>query len=119
MLRRLQRRWPHFEIEYNKESNDIADVIDDYKILTTVALDDEGAPLPKRVTGFDMTPAAEHDRLTAIAIAEIWRTSPDEQLDSITASEFMRRLALAKARTFSQPTPAQMRENRNKKQIGR
>lgn len=89
---------------------------DDYKILTAKAFDDEGNPLPERQTGYDLIPQQEHDRLTAISVAEVWRTTPEEQLTTISASEFLRRLALVRAKSWSQATPAQMRANRRNNQ---
>ena len=94
----------------------IRDIYDDYRILTARALDDEGKPLPDRQTGYDLTPPFEHDRLTAMQVADVWRTTPEEQLDTITASEFLRRLALVRAKSWSQATPEQMMMNRRTRQ---
>jgi len=94
----------------------LRDIQEDYKILSAQPLDDEGQPLPERETGFGLIPPAEHDRLTAMTIAEVWRTTPEEQLETIPASEFLRRLALVRAKSWSQPTREQMRMNRLERQ---
>lgn len=98
---------------------DVRDVMDDYRILRLEPVDDEGNRLPKRDTGYNHVPEREHDRLTAMAIAEVWMMTPDACMTDITASEFYRRLALVKARTWDQPTRQQMEANRDKRRMGR
>lgn len=114
------RRWSplstDFERLQNYELELIRDIYDDYKVLTAEALDDEGRPLPKRETGYEMIPNSEHDRLTAMQLCDVWRSTPEEQLETIPASEFLRRLALVKAKSWSQPTREQMRMNRLERQ---
>lgn len=114
------RRWSplstDFERLQNYELELIRDIYDDYKVLTAEPLDDEGQPLPKRETGYDMIPTSEHDRLTAMQLCDVWRSTPEEMLTTIPASEFLRRLALVKAKSWSQPTREQMRINKLERQ---
>jgi hypothetical protein len=63
-----------------------------------------------------MIPHDEHDRLTAMQVSEAWRSTPEEMLTTIPASEFLRRLALVKAKAWSQPTREQMRINKLERQ---
>lgn len=94
----------------------IRDIYEDYKILNAEPLDDEGQPIPEKETGFALVPPVEHDRLTALQMSDVWRMTPDELLDTITASEFLRRLALVKAKSWSQPTREQMKRNKLERQ---
>lgn len=90
-----------------------------YPVLTKEAVDDEGKPYPKRITGYDVMPVDEHDTLTGMEIAKAWHMTPDQVVSDLRASEYLRRLAIVKASTWSQPTAAQAAESRNQRRMRR
>ena len=65
-----------------------------------------------------MLPSSEHDVLMAIEMAKLWKITPDEAVDSLCASEFMRRVAIVRAASWDQPTPSQISKNRHERRIG-
>ena len=88
-------------------------------MLTKTPVDDTGKPYPKRITGTDVVPAHEHDVLMAIEIGKLWKMTPDEVVVSLTASEFLRRVALVRAHSWDQPTESQIAKNRHERRIGK
>jgi hypothetical protein len=82
-------------------------------------VDEQGNPYPKRITGTDVLPSWEHDVLMAIDVAKLWKITPDEAVDSLSASEFMRRVAIVRAASWDQPTPSQISKNRHERRIGK
>ena len=66
-----------------------------------------------------MLPAWEHDVLMAIEMSKLWKITPDEAVDSLSASEFMRRVAIVRAASWDQPTPGQISKNRHERRIGK
>lgn len=71
------------------------------------------------MTGYDLVPDYEHDTLTAVAISKLWNMTPDDVVCSLSASEFMRRAAIAKAAEWSQPTPESIAKNREESRMRR
>jgi hypothetical protein len=55
----------------------------------------------------------------AIDVAKLWKITPDEAVDSLSASEFMRRVAIVRAASWDQPTPSQISKNRHERRIGK
>lgn len=92
---------------------------DYYPVLTKEPVDDEGKPYPKRLTGYDVMPIDEHDTLTGMEIAKAWLITPDQVVNDLPAGEYLRRLAIVKASTWSQPTSAQAAETRNQRRMRR
>jgi hypothetical protein len=92
---------------------------DYYPVLTKEPVDDEGKPYPKRITGYDVMPVDEHDTLTGMEIAKAWIITPDQVVSDLSASEYLRRLAIVKASTWSQPTASQAAETRNQRRMRR
>lgn len=110
---------PPFEARLNSEYNELRRISERYPILDATAVDEDGKPYPKRITGYDLVPDFEHDTLTAIAIGKVWNMDPDEIVRSLSASEFMRRAAIAKAAEWSQPTKQTIARNREERMMRR
>ena len=110
---------PPFEARLNSEYNELRRISEQYPILDATPVDEDGKPYPKRITGYDLVPDSEHDTLTAIAIGKVWNMDPDEIVRSLSASEFMRRAAIAKAAEWSQPTKASIARNREERLMRR
>lgn len=110
---------PHFEQRLNSEFDELRRIAERYPILEATAVDEDGKPYPKRVTGYDLVPDSEHDTLTAIAIGKVWNMTPDDIVCSLSASEFMRRAAIAKAAEWSQPTKATIAKNKEERMMRR
>jgi hypothetical protein len=108
-----------FETRLNSEYNELRRISEQYPILDATPVDEDGKPYPKRITGYDLVPDSEHDTLTAVAICKLWKMTPDEAVASLSASEFMRRAALAKASEWSQPTKASIARNKEERLMRR
>jgi len=94
-------------------------IYDDYPVLTGKPVDEDGKPLPKRVTGFDVTPMREHDVIMAYDAAQAWQMTPDDFVDTLPASEFMRRIAIVRATKWDQPTAKSIERNKYKRMTRR
>lgn len=92
---------------------------DYYPVLSKEPVDDEGNPYPKRITGYDVMPIDEHDTLSGMEIAKAWMMTPDDVVYRLPASEYLRRLAIVKAASWSQPTAAQAAKTRNDRRMRR
>ena len=64
-------------------------------------------------------PAHEHDVLMAVELSKLWKITPDEAVVSLSASEFMRRVAIVRAASWDQPTPSEISKNRHERRIGK
>lgn len=92
-------------------------VNDHYDILHAKEMDDNGEPLPERVTGFDLIPYYEHEYLLALRIRATFGGDVEE-IVGLRASEFLRRCAMVKAASWSQPTTDAMIEKRERRMAG-
>lgn len=107
-----------FETSYNLETKKCDDVKKRYIILRAVAVDDYGEPVAERITGFAMIPEADHDWLASYEAAGVWLMTP-EQFTDLDAHEWLRRVALHKASSWSQPTREQVNINIHNKRMRR
>lgn len=108
-----------FETKLNFELDAVRYVSDRYKILSARPVDEEGKPYPKRITGFDLMPESEHDVITGLEVCKLWKLTPDEVVNSLTASEYLRRVAIVRASNWDQPTKAQIEQTKYKRRMGR
>lgn len=88
-------------------------------MLTSKPVDEDGKPLPKRITGFDVMPGREHDTIMAVDAAALWKCTPDEMVNDLAASEFMRRVAICRAAKWDQPTAKTIERNKYKRMTRR
>lgn len=82
-------------------------------------MDEEGKPLERRITGYDLVPEWEKDLLTAMDIITVWEMSPEDVVNCLPASEFYRRAALIKAHKWSQPTPQSIAKSKESQRMRR
>jgi hypothetical protein len=108
-----------FERSLNSEMTKVRRAYDYYPVLSKEPVDDEGNPYPKRITGYDVMPIDEHDTLSGMEIAKAWMITPDQVVNDLPASEYLRRLAIVKAASWSQPTAAQAAKTRNDRRMRR
>lgn len=108
-----------FEARLNSEFDALRRVSDLYPILEATPVDEDGKPYPKRITGYDLLPEFEHDVLTSVAICKLWKMTPDEAVGLLSASEFLRRAAIAKASEWSQPTKQTIARNKEERMMRR
>ena len=94
-------------------------IYDEYRVLTSRQVDEDGKPLPKRITGFDVMPSREHDVIMSFDAAQAWQMTPDDFVDNLSASEFMRRVAIVRATKWDQPTAKSIERNKYKRMTRR
>ena len=87
--------------------------------MSAQATDEDGKALERRVTGYDLTPTKEHDIITSYEVCKVWQMTPTEFVETLTASEWLRRIALHKAASWSMPTRQTIANRLHKKRLGR
>lgn len=108
-----------FEAKLNYELQRVTYIVETYKVLTARPVGEDGEKLPKRITGFDVLPESEHDVLNGLEVCKLWKLTPDEVVNSLTASEYLRRVAIVRASHWDQPTKAQIEQTKYKRRMGR
>jgi len=81
-------------------------------------VDEDGEPIPDRVTGFDLTPTDVHDELLAMRIRAVYGGEITD-IVNLRASEFLKCVAMVKAYSWSQPTDESRAINLERKRMGK